>query len=130
MGSKVSTIADAVVKGKQKVGVFGLGFVGSSVAAAWLRAGAKLICVDKNPAIVQKIRKKEPIGGEKDVVDAFKNAYAKNQVQATTDAVKASKETPVKFVTVPVGLQGSKADLTNLRRSQRLLAEVSREETS
>ncbi|MBM3897567.1 MAG: nucleotide sugar dehydrogenase [Thaumarchaeota archaeon] len=114
MGRNTS-IAYAIVQGRAKIGMFGLGFVGSSVAAAWLRAGAHIVGVDKNPAIIESIRKKKPIGGEKDVIDAFSRAYSKNLVEGTQDAVKASKSTLVKFITVPVGLDGSKADLRNLK---------------
>lgn len=115
MVSGVSSIAEAIAKGEQKVGIFGLGFVGSSVAAVWLRAGAQVIGVDNNPTIVHKIKKREPIGGEKDVINAFKNAYASNQIRAAMDAVQAARETLVKFVTVPVGLQGTKVSLGNLK---------------
>jgi nucleotide sugar dehydrogenase len=114
MGRNAS-IADAIVQGKAKVGIFGLGFVGSSVAAVWLRAGARIVGVDKNPSIIESIKKKKPIGGEKDVIDAFSKAHSKNLVEGMQDAVKASKITLVKFITVPVGLNASKADLKNLK---------------
>lgn len=115
MSQRTSSIVDAIARGRGKIGVFGLGFVGSSVAAVWLRAGASVVAVDKNPATLEKVRKKRPVGGEKDVFDAFSKAYAKNLVEAMGDAVRASKETLVKFITVPVGLNGSKADLKNLK---------------
>jgi len=114
MGRSVS-IADAILQGKAKVGIFGLGFVGSSVAAVWLRVGAHIVGVDKNLAIIERIRKKKPIGGEKDVAEAFSKAYSKNLVEGMENAEKASKSTLVKFITVPVGLNGSKADLKNLK---------------
>jgi nucleotide sugar dehydrogenase len=112
---KKSSIADAVAKGKAAIGIFGLGLVGSSIAAVWLRAGARIVAIDKNPAVIQKIKKKQPVGGEKDVVDAFRNAYSKNQIEGTTDAVSASRKTLVKFVTVTVGLKAAKADLDNTK---------------
>ena len=113
--SRNTNMADAMVRGKAKIGIFGLGFVGSSVAAVWLRVGAHVVGVDKNPEIIERIRKKKPIGGEKDVIEAFEKAYSRNLVDGTDDAVKASRATFVKFITVPVGLTGSKADLKNLK---------------
>jgi nucleotide sugar dehydrogenase len=113
--SRNASIADAIVQGKAKIGIFGLGFVGSSVAAVWLRAGAHVVGVDKNLAIIESIKKKKPIGGERDVINAFSKAYSKNLVEGMEDAVKASKITLVKFITVSVGLNGSKVDLRNLK---------------
>ena len=43
--------------GEFKIAIYGLGHVGSPLAAAWLCAGAHVICVDKSKQILEYARK-------------------------------------------------------------------------
>jgi hypothetical protein len=98
--------------GRFKVSVYGLGHVGASVAAVWLRAGAHVIGVDKSSDVVNNARRGRSHIGEPGVEDAFKKALRKKRFEVTTDVVSASKSSDFKIMTVPVGLLGSIADLS------------------
>jgi len=52
--SFLSSLPNKIQSGDYKVAVYGLGHVGSPIAAAWLRAGASVIGVDKSQNILQK----------------------------------------------------------------------------
>ncbi len=93
-----------------KIAVYGLGQVGSSIAAVWLRKGAKVIGVDISPKVINEanngfINSKEP--GVKEV---FTQAIKEGRFYATNDGIKASKESNIKFVAVPLIIQDNKID--------------------
>ena len=62
---------------KHVFAIYGLGNVGGSIAAVWLRAGAKIIGVDISETLINKIKsgnshKKEPLLSQT-FTDALKN---------------------------------------------------------
>ncbi len=94
-------------KGEIAVSVYGLGFVGSSILAAWLLAGAKGIGVDIDEGKVRNLMEgKSPIN-EPCLEDVFKVAKRNGRLTATTDGIKASRESDVKIIAVPTLLRGN-----------------------
>ena len=94
--------------------IYGLGNVGGSIAAVWLRAGAKIIGVDISETLLNKIKsgkshKKEPLLSE-----TFTHALKKGTLIISSNGVYASKRSSIKIIAVPVGLRNKKVDLRNV----------------
>lgn len=94
--------------------VYGLGNVGGPLAAAWLRAGAKVIGVDISKKLLSEIKsgkshKKEPF-----ISETFTNALKKENLSVTSNGKEASKQSDIKIIAVPVGLKRNKIDLKAL----------------
>ncbi len=83
------------------VSVYGLGFVGSSILAAWLSAGARGIGVDIDSEKVEKLMEGRSPVDEPCLESIFRVAREDGRLEATTDGVKASKESDVKIIAVP-----------------------------
>lgn len=106
----------SLVKNKEKImAIYGLGNVGGPLAAAWLRAGAKVIGVDISKKLLSEIKsgtshKKEPF-----ISEIFTKALKEGNFEVTDNGPDASKNSHIKIVAVPVGLKGKKIDLTALK---------------
>jgi nucleotide sugar dehydrogenase len=106
----------SLIKNKKKImAVYGLGNVGGPLAAAWLRAGAKIIGVDISKKLLSEIKsgtshKKEPF-----ISETFTKALKEGNLEVTDNGPDASKRTDIKIIAVPVGLKGKKIDLTALK---------------
>ncbi|MBI2184646.1 MAG: nucleotide sugar dehydrogenase [Thaumarchaeota archaeon] len=115
VGATLTDKSDASISAdKLKITVCGLGFVGSSVAAVWLRAGANVIGFDKDHHVVTLAKKGTTHTGEPGVAEAFKAGLKSKRFWATTSPEEAYTGRRVKILTVPVGLRKDKADLTIL----------------
>lgn len=95
--------------------IYGLGNVGGPIAAAWLRAGAKVVGVDISKKLLSEIQagtshKKEPFLSE-----AFTAGLKSGNFSITSDGVTASKMSDIKIVAVPVDLDGDKIRLEALK---------------
>ena len=85
--------------------VYGLGYVGLSLCAVWLRAGARVIGIDVNNEKINELNSGVVNHVEETIKRTVKDALAKGLFKATTDGVEASRSSTVKFVTVPVPLR-------------------------
>lgn len=99
---------------KKIFAIYGLGNVGGPLAAAWLRAGAKVIGVDISKKLISEIKsgvshKKEPY-----VSDTFSKSIKNGTLTLTSDGIQASKDADIKIMAVPVGLKNNGADLNAL----------------
>ncbi len=101
-----------IANGKISISVYGLGHVGAPVAAVWLRAGARVIGVDKSDSVVKAASSGSLLISEPGVVPALKKGLRNKRFTATTDAAQASKESDLKIITVPVGLSNNYTDLS------------------
>ena len=98
----------------KKIAVFGLGNVGGPIAAAWLRAGVKVIGVDISKRLLQEIlegnsHKKEPL-----ISNIFSKALKNRNLSLTTNGINASKNSQIKIIAVPVDLKKKKISLKAL----------------
>lgn len=112
---KTQNPARFLARGRFKVSVFGLGHVGASVTAVWLRAGVHVIGVDKSSNVVESARLGKTHIGEPGVEEAFKKALREGRFEVTTDAVSASKSSEFKIMTVPVYLSNMTTDLSTVK---------------
>ncbi len=94
-------------RGELVVSVYGLGFVGSSILAAWLLAGAKGIGVDIDEGKVENLMEGRSPINEPCLEDVFKVAKRDGRLTATTDGIKASRDSNVKIIAVPTLLRGN-----------------------
>lgn len=99
---------------KEVFAIYGLGNVGGSIAAVWLRAGAKVIGVDISKTLLSEIKdgsshKKEPFLSE-----TFSKSIRNKSFFLTSDGIDASKKSTIKIIVVPVGLKNKKVDLSSV----------------
>jgi UDP-N-acetyl-D-mannosaminuronate dehydrogenase len=100
-------LADLLRRGELVVSIYGLGYVGLALAAAWVRTGAKVIGVDIDAAKVERLNSGVVEYLEDDVVEALSTAVKAGKFSATTDGAVASIRSHVKIVAVPVFLKKS-----------------------
>lgn len=97
-----SALAKDVKSGKVKIAVYGLGHVGSPIASVWLRFGAHVIGVDKSPAVLENARKGRSSVPEPGVSEAFSKGIKQKRFSVYDDPVKASQDSQIKMICVPV----------------------------
>jgi len=91
--------------GRLTVAVYGLGYVGTPLLAAWLLAGASGVGVDVDPSKVERVREGQSPVREPGVEEVLRKAAAEGRLKATADGVEASRESDVKIIAVPVFLR-------------------------
>ncbi|MEB3756731.1 MAG: nucleotide sugar dehydrogenase [Desulfurococcales archaeon] len=95
---------DKVFDGKGWIAVYGTGYVGLALIAVYLRKGLKVIGVDIDPVKLEKIRQGAENAIEGKIKHAIRTGIEEDRLLLTTDGVKASADSVVKVVTVPVYL--------------------------
>ena len=112
-----SDLARKVRSGEFKIAVYGLGHVGSSLASVWLRAGAHVLGVDKDPKVLENARKGRTHVPEPGVNEAFSKGLKDKKFHVYDDLVKASLDAHMKLICVPVLLTDSfSADLAAIKQ--------------
>ena len=97
------------------VSVFGLGHVGASIAAVWLRAGFKVIGVDISNVVVDNALTGFLNFHEPGVKEAFKKGLKSTRFTATTNTIQASINSDFKVVAVPVGILEGSTNLSAIK---------------
>ena len=110
-----SQIAQKIYRGEYKIAVFGLGHVGSAMASVWLRTGAHVIGVDKSPTVLDNARKGKTHLPEPGVNDAYREGMSSGRFTIYDDLERASRESFLKMICVPVLSKEGSADLSTLR---------------
>ncbi|MEM2140599.1 nucleotide sugar dehydrogenase [Nitrososphaera sp.] len=98
----VAELASRIRSGKTRIAVYGLGHVGSPIAAVWLRFGAHVIGVDKSPSVLESARKGRTHIPEPGVAEAFSKGLKEKRFFVYDDPVKASQDSSIKMICVPV----------------------------
>lgn len=110
-----------VRNGNLKIAIYGLGHVGAPLAAAWLRAGASVIGIDRSEKVKEFAREgKTPIP-EPLVNEAFAKGRRENRFSIYDDLVTASKDSFFKMICVPVMAENSN---TNLRAVENVVSSI------
>ncbi|MGI0027528.1 MAG: nucleotide sugar dehydrogenase [Nitrosopumilaceae archaeon] len=109
-----NSLSTLISSHKKIVSVYGLGNVGGPLAAAWLRAGAKVIGSDISKKLLSEIKagtshKKEPF-----ISETFAKSLKNGRLSVTSDGIAASKQSDIKIIAVPVALKQNKIDLKAL----------------
>lgn len=99
----------------RSVSIFGLGYVGSVMAACFAHKGHRVVGVDVNPAKVEMLN-----SGRSPIIEAQVDEFVAEghrccRLHATTDVEAAIRETEVSFVCVGTpSLRNGKLDLTHI----------------
>lgn len=109
-----SNLTNDILNHKRVIAVYGLGNVGGPLAAAWLRAGAKVIGVDISRNLLSEIKRGTSHKKEPHVSETFTKSMKKGRFSVTPNGIDASKQSDIKIIAVPVGLKGKKIDLRAL----------------
>ena len=109
-GLDKSAIVEAFIGGRLTVAVYGLGKIGSPVAAVFAETGARVIGVDINQKVVDEINRGEcPIPGEPGLAEMLEANVKRRRLSATTDGVMAAKESDMMVILVPSLLNRDKS---------------------
>src|ERR687898_1401997 len=109
------SLDNKIHSGEFKVTVYGLGHVGSPIAAAWLRAGASVIGVDKSKLILHNAREGKTHIPEPGVSDAYENGLHNKKFFVYDDLIKASQDSFLKMICVPVLAADGTAELSAVK---------------
>lgn len=104
-------LVSSVKNGSLRIAVFGLGHVGAPLAAAWLRAGASVIGIDKSDKVRDYARKGKTRIPEPCVSEAFARGLKEDRFLVYDDPVSASKDSFFKMICVPVMAEYANANL-------------------
>jgi nucleotide sugar dehydrogenase len=95
---------DRVYSGEGWISVYGTGYVGLSLIAVYLRKGLKVIGVDIDEEKLERIRNGAQHVVEEKIREAVTSGVREGRLRLETDGVRASRESLIKVVTVPVYL--------------------------
>lgn len=101
-------IAVRIRDGALTVAVVGLGWMGLPTACLYAEAGAKVIGVDMNPKIVERISRGEPTIDEPGLAVMLKKAIRSGRFTATTDSEEAASNADILFIIVPTMIDKQK----------------------
>ncbi len=93
---------ELVRTGKGWITVYGVGYVGLSLVAVYLRKGYRVIGVDIDEEKLELIREGRLWYGEEAIRTALSRGLSEGRLELTSDGVEASRRSVIKTVTVPV----------------------------
>jgi UDP-N-acetyl-D-mannosaminuronic acid dehydrogenase len=103
---------------KGRISVIGLGYVGLPTAAIFADAGFKVVGVDVNPQLIQKISSGESLIKEPGLSRMIERGIRRGLLKLTTKDLQACRESDVIIVCVQTPLaEDKRPDLTYLRRA-------------
>jgi nucleotide sugar dehydrogenase len=111
----ISQIASKIYNGDYKIAVYGLGHVGSAMASVWLRTGAHVIGVDKSPAVQHQASNGRTHLPEPGVTQAYREGINSGRFTIYDNLEKASRDSFMKMICVPVLFSDGSADLKALK---------------
>jgi nucleotide sugar dehydrogenase len=112
---KPDDIAKKFKSGEYSIAVFGLGHVGAPIVSCWLRAGVTVIGVDKSSKVIENAKKGITHIPEPGVNESFSEGIKNNKFLIYDDPVKASVDSKLKMICVPVLFKNKKSDLMAVR---------------
>lgn len=111
LDSLLLELDNKITSGHYKISIYGLGHVGSPLAATWLRSGACVIGIDKSKKVVDLAKKGKTHIPEPGVSEAFSEGIFNKRFFVYSDLVKASRDSLLKMICVPVLAPDGSADL-------------------
>lgn len=110
-----NNIIEKIQNGEYKIAIFGLGHVGAPLAAVWLRRGAHVIGVDKSKSVLENALSGKTHIPETGVDEAFLAGINNKKFHIYDDLSKASKDSFLKMICVPVLARDEEADFMNIK---------------
>lgn len=108
-------IVNKFKSGEYCVSVFGLGHVGAPIASVWLRSGISVIGVDKSSKVREDAKNGITHIPEPHVNESFNMGIENKKFFIYDDPVKASIDSKLKMICVPVLIKNKKADLSIIK---------------
>lgn len=99
---RVEELLIKVFSGNGKIAVYGVGYVGLSLVAVYLRKGLNVIGVDIDEGKLNAIRSGDLWFNELEIKEAVSQGLSSNKLVLTTDGVSASRDSVIKVITVPI----------------------------
>ena len=96
----------------QIIAIYGLGNVGGPIAAAWLKKGANVIGVDISKTLLESILNGTSHTKEPFISEIFTKNLKRKTLSLTSDGIKASENSKIKIIAVPVDIKNNKIDLS------------------
>ena len=116
---------------KQRISVFGLGYVGSVTSACFAQIGHNVIGVDVNPAKVDLLNQGRSPIVEAQVNEIAAESHAAGRLRATTNSKQAILESSISFICVATPSQrNGKLDLRSVQKVCTEIGEALREKDS
>ncbi len=106
------TIIKKFQSGEYLVAVYGLGHVGAPILSCWLRSGITVIGIDKSQKVLEHAKKGLTTLPEPGVNEAFSDGIKNGKFLIYDDPIKASTDSKLKMICVPVLIKNKKSDLT------------------
>jgi nucleotide sugar dehydrogenase len=105
---KPEQITRRLRNGDLTIGVIGLGWMGLPTACLFAEAGARVIGVDQNSRIVEKVGKGNATIDEPGLPELLKRVVREGRLKTTSDAREAASICDVIFIIVPTSIDGQK----------------------
>jgi nucleotide sugar dehydrogenase len=105
------SITKKIKTGEYSVAVYGLGHVGAPIASSWLRSGVTVIGIDKSQKVMENAKKGLTHIPEPGVNEAFSEGIRNGKFLVYEDPIKASVDSKLKMICVPVLIKNKTADL-------------------
>ncbi len=109
------SITKKIKTGEYSVAVYGLGHVGAPIASSWLRSGVTVIGIDKSQKVVENAKKGLTHIPEPGVNEAFSEGIRNRKFLVYEDPIKASADSKLKMICVPVLIKNKTADLSAVK---------------
>ncbi len=109
-----------------RISVIGTGYVGLVSGVCFAEIGHECVCVDIDPAKVARINAGDPPIHEKGLEPMLQRLIGK-RIRATTDLRAAVLETDATFIAVGTPFDGTRIDLTYIRKAARQIGGALRE---
>ena len=117
---RLSDIMEADFEGKT-IAVYGMGFVGLTLACTLANAGLRVVGVDTNANLISRLQKHEAPFYEKGLDSMLLLLAQKNPIQYVSDIAAAAADIHIVSVGTPVDGAG-KADMSALEAASRMIA--------
>lgn len=101
-------IAVRIRDGALTIGVVGLGWMGLPTACLYADAGARVIGVDMNPKVVERVSKGDPPLEEPGLEVMLKKSIKSGKLTATTSTEEATANSDIIFIVVPTMIDRQK----------------------
>ncbi|HET6590797.1 MAG TPA: nucleotide sugar dehydrogenase [Candidatus Nitrosocosmicus sp.] len=111
----IDSVISKFKTGEYVVAIYGLGHVGAPLASTWLRAGIKLIGIDKSPKVLENAKKGLTHIPEPNVNESYAEGIKENRFVIYDDPIKASQDSKLKMMCVPVLMNRNKPDFAALK---------------
>jgi nucleotide sugar dehydrogenase len=109
------SISKKFQNGEYLVAVYGLGHVGAPLASTWLRSGVTVIGIDKSQKVIENAKKGLTHIPEPGVNETFSEGIQKGKFLVYDDPIKASMDSKLKMICVPVLIKNKTADLNAVK---------------